>query len=259
MRELRKSLPGLEVVTRDLIPSKSRDAKQGVSNEADITTSPSTGITTTTLQKLKQRPLPGQSTFFGVRDRIASVSSRYSLLIVLVSEGRKQSQEVTNTTGPLDSHDLKAISDLIGFVSSLEHDVEVQFVAGGEPQLATWLAAYVSRTIMVDNNITLMQEESIWERLLRQAGLNPYAAQYVLSKLRPRESSTGTETSSVSNVSSTAMSGLAAFVQMTNSQRLETFGQNLGGGVIEKVSEVVDGGFIPNPHKAVVHTKRPMQ
>jgi hypothetical protein len=259
MRELRKSLPGLEVVTRDLISSKSRDAKQDVSNEADITTSPSTGIITTTLQKLKQRPLPGQSTFFGVRDRIALVSCRYSRLIVLVSEGLKQSKEVTNITGPLDSHDIKAISDLIGFASSLEHDVEVEFVAGGESKLATWLAACISRTILVDDAITLMQEESIWERLLRQAGLNPFAAQSILVKLKPKDNITGGETSSDSNVSSTATFGLAAFIQMTTSRRLEIFGPSIGRRVIEKVSEVVDGGFIPNPHKGVFHTKRRLQ
>jgi hypothetical protein len=169
---------------------------------------------------------------------------------VFVSEGRKQSKEFTNTTGPLDSHDLKAISDLIGFASSLEHDVEVQFVAGGEPQLATWLAACISRTILVDDATALMQEESIWERLLRQAGLNSFAAQSILAKLKPKDNITGGETSSDSNV---------AFIQMTTSQRLEMFGQSIGGRVIEKVSEVVDGGFIPNPHKGVVHTKRRLQ
>jgi hypothetical protein len=178
---------------------------------------------------------------------------------VFVSEGRKQSKEFTNTTGPLDSHDLKAISDLIGFASSLEHDVEVQFVAGGEPQLATWLAACISRTILVDDATALMQEESIWERLLRQAGLNSFAAQSILAKLKPKDNITGGETSSDSNVSSTATFGLAAFIQMTTSQRLEMFGQSIGGRVIEKVSEVVDGGFIPNPHKGVVHTKRRLQ
>ena len=249
MRELRSLFPTLEVKARDLLPSKSKEAVQAINNEADITTSPSTGIISTTLQKFKQLPLPGQSGYFGIRDRIALVSSRYDRLLVLVSEGLRQDSKESPTTGPLDSRDIRTISDVVSFATSLENTVEVQFVAGGEPQLVTRLAACISRTVVLDNSINLMQDESIWERTLRQAGLNPFAAQYVLSRLKLKDASIGLETSSISGTSFTSPFGLAALTQMTASQRTEMFGPAVGPRVVENLTVALDGSFIPSVRK----------
>jgi hypothetical protein len=257
VRELRKALSGLTIVERDLIPATSMKVgtKPGANYEADITAFPGTGIMTTTLQRLRQKPLPGQSAFFGIRDRISLVCFRYNRLLVLVSEGRQQSDDDVTSTGPLDSRDVQTISDLIGFACALENDVEVQFVAGGERELARWIAGVISRIALSDYNGVLLQEETLWERLLRQAGLNPFAAQYALSKLKPRESSTNVDTSSISSASSTSTSGLAAFVRMTTAQRVEMFGQAVGQKVLQRASEVVDGGWISSVRKEAPHAQ----
>ena len=246
MRELRRTLSGLAIVERDVLPTTSMKAgtKSGANHEVDITASPGTGVITTTLQKLRQKPLPGQPAFFGIRDRISLVCARYSRLVVLVSQGRQPSDEDGTSTGPLDRRDVQTISDLVGFACSLESDVEVQFVAGGEKELARWLAGVISRTVLSDYDGVLLQEETLWERFLRQAGLNPFAAQYVLSKLKPTKTPTNVDTSSVSGASSTGTFGLAAFVQMTTAQRVEVFGQAVGRRVLERVSEVMDGGWV---------------
>ena len=246
MRELRRTLSGLAIVERDVLPTTSMKAgtESGVNYEADITASPGTGVITTTMQKLRQKPLPGQTAFFGIRDRTSLVCSRYSRLVVLVSQGRQPSDEDGTSTGPLDRRDVQTISDLVGFACSLENDVEIQFVAGGERELARWLAGVISRTVLYDYDGKLLEEETLWERFLRQAGLNPFAAQYVLSKLKPTETPTNVDTSSVSGASSTGTFGLAAFVQMTTAQRVEVFGQAVGRRVLKRVSEVMDGGWV---------------
>jgi hypothetical protein len=253
MRELRRTLPGLAIVERDVLPTTSMKAgmKSGANYEAHMTASPGSGVITTTLQKLRQKPLPGQTAFFGIRDRISLVSSRYNRLVVLVSQGRQPSDEDGTNTGPLDRRDVQIISDLIGFACSLENEVEVHFVAGGEQELARWLAGVISRTALSDYYGVLLEEETLWERLLRQAGLNPFAAQYVLSKLKPTESSANVDNSSVSGTSSTCTFGLAAFVRMTTAQRTEMFGPAVGRKVLERVSEVMDGGWIPVVQKQV--------
>ena len=260
VRELRKALPELAIVERDLIPTVSMKAgtKPAANHEADITACPGAGIVTTTLQKLRQKPLPGQSVFFGIRDRISLVCSHYNRLVVLVSEGRQQSDEDGTSTGPLDSRDVQTTSDLTGFACSLENDVEVYFVAGGERELARWIAGVISRTAQSEYGGVLLQEETLWERLLRQAGLNPFAAQYILFKLKPMESSTNLDASSVSGASSIGTSGLAAFVQMTTAQRVKMFGQAVGQKVLERASEVMDRGWIPVVQKEAHHSHHHM-
>ena len=259
VRELRKALPGLALVERDLTPTVSMKGgtKPAANHEADITASPGTGVVTTTLQKLRQKPLPGQSVFFGIRDRISLVCSPYNRLVVLVSEGRQQSDDDGTSTGPLDTRDVQTISDLVGFACSLENDVEIHFVAGGDRELARWIAGVISRTALSEYNGVLLQEETLWERLLRQAGLNPFAAQYILFKLKPMESSTNLDASSVSGASSIGTSGLAAFVQMTTAQRVEMFGQAVGQKALERASEVMDRGWVPvlqkEAHRAQHH------
>ena len=246
MRLVQIALPTVEWVERDASISSAMSADQSntpsTSQEADITLSPSTGLIITTLQKLKQKPLPGQSTFFGVRERIVAIALRYERLVVLVSEGRQLDSDGSTIAGTLDARDTEALSDLMGFVSVLKTNVEVYYVPGGYPELVDWIAASVSRHAIVDGEVKLLQDETLWEHLLRKAGMNAYAAQAILAKLKMPDISHGGDNSSAVNSSIGAVYGLPAFMQMTADQRVDCFGPLVGGDrVLRQVSGIIDG------------------
>ncbi|KAF4635659.1 hypothetical protein G7Y89_g2425 [Cudoniella acicularis] len=197
-------------------------------SEADLIVSPSAGVILTTLQKLKQKPLPGQKTKPAIRDRLEKVSVRYEKLAVLVTEGRND-----ETSDGLAEGDCLALSEFTGFVSGLKARVIVQFVAGGEETLAKWLAA----TIMQNRDPTdpsLLSEETHWELFLRRAGMNAFAAQCIIAELKAPE---GMNELSLTKV---GHSGLTAFVEMGKEQRLVRFGARYGVRVLERVSSVID-------------------
>lgn len=252
IRQILDALSATELVERDAIPtlSPSFAGKHGESQEADLTISPSTGIIMTTLQKLKQKPLPCQLTFFGVQERIAWISQRYSKLIVLISEARRTTGKVLSVTGVLDDRDAKAVSELMGFVATLECDVTVYYVAGGDSELARWIAAAICRNAILDEQSVLLQDETLWERFLRGSGLNSFAAQSILVELKQPESTSDYEQSSISAASSVTAHGLNAFMQMTGTQRMDSFGQSIGKKVLCRVSEAIDGVWLPATAKA---------
>lgn len=101
--------------------------------EADIILSPSTGILLTTLQQIKQAPLPGQAARSPVKERIAALQERYERLVVLVSEGLREDSEFAR---PEDTRDKDTLRDLEVFAAMLEGEVLVTFVRGGEQTLA---------------------------------------------------------------------------------------------------------------------------
>lgn len=101
--------------------------------EADIILSPSTGILLTTLQQIKQAPLPGQAARSPVKERIAALQGRYERLVVLVSEGLREDSEFAR---PEDTRDKDTLRDLEVFAAMLEGEVLVTFVRGGEQTLA---------------------------------------------------------------------------------------------------------------------------
>ncbi|KAI7282155.1 hypothetical protein KC345_g3662 [Hortaea werneckii] len=216
-RTLNNMLPGLEMVERCQL-------QQVEDSDADITISPKCGLLITTLQKLKQRPLPGQKDFFSIRDRIAAVSRRYEKLFVLVSEGR-QAQT-------LDERDAEAITGLLSFVAAqVETDVEVKFVPGETTAMCEWMAAIISSGNDA-KDIKLLAEETTWERFLRVAGLNAFAAQVISAKLQKL----GIEGQRDSSF------GLSAFVSMSVDERVQQFGPLLGGdSVLRRASGIVDG------------------
>lgn len=91
VRRLEKLLPNIDMIERDFTfsssgadPRKSSHASADL--EADMTISPGTGVMFTNLQKLKQKPLPGQNGSFGMREQVAVIATRYERLIVLVGD-----------------------------------------------------------------------------------------------------------------------------------------------------------------------------
>ena len=217
VRTLNNMLPGLEMVERCQL-------QQAEDSEADITISPKSGLLITTLQKLNQRPLPGQKNFFSFRDRIAAVSCRYEKLYVLVSEGRPAQT--------LDERDAEAITGLISFVAAqIDIEVEVKYVPGEMTAMCEWIAAIISSDSDA-KDIKLLAEETTWERFLRVAGLNAFAAQVISAKLQKL----GIEGQRDSSL------GLSAFVSMSVDERVQQFGPLLGGDyVLRRASGVVDG------------------
>jgi len=239
-RQIQMALPNLEMVEREsALSSVPQNGQPSPSFEADFTLSASTGVLCTTLQKLKQKPLPGQTSFFGVHVRINSVCPRYEYLIVLVSEG---SQDSTIPPRELDSRDTDALAELTGYTSTLDARIGVHYIAGGESELSQWIAACICRHAPVDGQTKLLQDETIWERLLRTGGANPCAAQVILAHLKRPEVIAGSESSSTYCGSNDgAAFGLAAFVQMSEVERSQRFASIMGGDrVMARVSALLD-------------------
>lgn len=240
IRQIHTTLPNLEICERDAVIPATVQQSGRARMEADFTISASTGILTTTLQKLKQRPLPGQMSTSSIRDTIASTAIRYERLLVLVSEGNSTPTEEGAVPRTLDQLDCEALVDLTTWVHSVDSDVQISYVPGGEQELASWLAAAFIQHGSIDGSMRLLQDETMWERWLRVAGLNAYAAQAVLVQLKvPDLDAQGSGSMEVQN-----RCGAAAFVSMTAEERVERFGAVLGGGrVLRRVSEAIDGGW----------------
>ena len=240
-RRLREIYPSAELIERDfslrsdLKPRSSKAVEGGtmdidlaMSNEADIITSPGTGIILTTLQKIKQRSLPGQTARSSINDRISHSALRYENLFVLVSEGRIDNECESTDAGSapgIDTEDCKAIIELTSFCSCIE-GVHIVFVSGGEAELLTWMISLMIKHSVSSPNTQLLQDETSWEVFLRRMGLNAYAAQAVLAELKGPEGSLS-KWSQSNEVSED--SGLAAFVKMSYRERVERFEHLFGG------------------------------
>jgi len=241
IRQMQTLLPGLDFVERELLrrPSTSDKASgQRRSTEADITVSPSVGILMTTLQKLKQKPLPGQTAFYGIRERVADVSLSYEHLIVFVSEGRSTLTGQCADVQALDERDCDALSNLMAHTAILDTEIDVTYVPAGEEQLAKCVSATFSRYAVHNSTSKLLADETLWERFLRTAGMNAFAAQAILSHLKkPNASVTTISTKS----SSGEPHGLTSFLRMSAEQRHQQFGTILGGErVLDRVNKIVD-------------------
>ncbi|TAQ84227.1 hypothetical protein B7494_g7449 [Chlorociboria aeruginascens] len=211
-------------ITRSPIPSP-------LASEADLIISPSTGIILTTLQKIKQKPLPGQKSKVAIRARLEDVSTRYEKLIVLISESRPD-----GTTHLLMGNDSLSLAEFLGFAAGFETNITVHFVGGGEEVLSHWLASLIIyHRVPHDGNGQLLEDETHWELFLRRAGMNAFGAQAVLASLRAPEGV------NAQGPSKSGLFGLTAFVEMGIEERVERFGGICGERVIRFVSAVVDG------------------
>ncbi|KAI1006947.1 hypothetical protein K3495_g1274 [Podosphaera aphanis] len=198
-----------------------------LSSEADFIISPTTGVIITNLQKIKQKPLPGQKSQSAIRSRLVSVSARYEKLIVLVNEGGFEER-----TAGLDASDSLAFSEFYGFAVALDTTIMIYYVGGGKVTLAQWLATTISCFHIEGPD--LLREETHWEIFLRRAGLNSFAAQAIISDLKIPI------VSDRNNPIPNRSLGLARFVEMNADQRMERFGRVVGTRVMERVSALID-------------------
>ncbi|KAI0404349.1 hypothetical protein F4802DRAFT_607581 [Xylaria palmicola] len=200
--------------------------------EADLIVSPVTGIIVTTLLKVIQKPLPGHQGNSSIREHISRVALRYERLIVLVSEGNAIDEAVRDFT----SSETTAYAEFIGFAAGIDSKVEVFYVGGGEGTLARWLVSFAIRHAPEAAEIRdhLLQDETQWEVFLRRLGLNAYAAQAILVRLKLRNYDSGEE-------SERYRCGLAGFTTMSSAERLQAFRDLMGGeNVLNRVNKMLE-------------------
>ncbi|KAG9523942.1 hypothetical protein KCV07_g2289, partial [Aureobasidium melanogenum] len=198
-------------------------------DEADIIIAPGRGIMLTTLQKIMQKSLPGEVVRNVIRERIVQLARRYERLIIMVHEDRCSDQQ-----RPLDSRESGELVSLINFCTAQSHDIQVMYIPGDEPALATWIVASMIRYGLDDPEVHLLQDETSWEVFLRKAGMDAFAAQAVLTKLKAPDP--------MPIPSSGQYYGLPAFVMMDEAERLRRFGALFGGEkILRKVSMAIDG------------------
>jgi hypothetical protein len=126
--------------------------------EADMILSPTTGIVLTTLQKIKQRALPGQEATSGsLKERLSSLSIRYDRVLLLVNYGCSGN----GIPRDLDQRDHDALAELKEFARSLGSDTQVIPVMGGDEVLGRWIVTYMLRYGSVRREDELQHEETM--------------------------------------------------------------------------------------------------
>ena len=251
-RQVQRLYPSADFIERDFtlhqhnhqqrpqFRSNSIDTKLGtMADEADMLLSPGTGLIWTSLQKIKQRSLPGQVSRSAVRERISRTSPRYERLLVLVSQDRNtdcSSDPISTYVQSLDNDDCMAFAEFTAFCSALPDEVQTFFVAGGEDDLAKWIVAVMVKHGMdTDQEIKLLQDETLWELFLRRAGMNAFAAQAILAILKaPEQHEDAAGEQGIGF-------GLTAFVKMSVEERFALFETLLGGRrLLRRISGVLD-------------------
>jgi hypothetical protein len=266
MRTLQSALPNLTTIDRDFsahnttawLPNSGLITRSPITSplavEADLIPSPSTGLILTTLQQIRQKPLPGQKSKPAIRERVEKVSLRYETLVVLVSEGLPANNfEADGHSGEdsngLDEQGSLAFAEFAGFCASLRNQtsIVVYFVAGGEATLGKWIASIICEVapsfgLQIYNESTemgmLLSDETSWELFLRRVGMNAYAAQAVLGQMKAPQ---GVD---VGSPSKRGLFGIMGFVEMAQAEREARFGNIMGGTrVLERVGRLFDGNW----------------
>lgn len=253
-RQVQRLYPSAEFIERDFALHQQQQSRRRpqlkansstvdfgtMADEADMLLSPITGLIWTTLQKIKQCSLPGQEPRSAVRERIVRSSPRYERLVVLVSQDQNNypsSDRISTDLQSLDDNDYTALAEFTAFCSSLPDEVQTIFVAGGEQDLAKWIAAaMVKHGLSTDQEIKLLQDETLWEVFLRRAGMNAFAAQAILAALKAPDQN---EVDAVGKRGTDY--GLTAFAKMSVQERFAQFETLLGGRrLLSRVSRVLD-------------------
>lgn len=233
-------------------PGNQKMSQPGVQDpapdEGDIIASPSTAIILTTLARARQKPLPGQeSSFCGVKDRIAVVASRFERIVVLVHEASTASGDMHHI---LDERDSVTMAELNAYTTNVNAEVQILYVPGNETALGKWTVAilnrYATRFRGPETNPPLLQEQTLWEQFLRRLGMNSFAAQAILIALRPVDPIKPPETSSdpIDNEYVDSSAGLTSFVRMSPDERIQRLSPILGGNkLLIRASNILEQAF----------------
>ncbi|OAL40522.1 hypothetical protein AYO20_00258 [Fonsecaea nubica] len=173
----------------------------------DIILNPRAALIFTNMQALNQKSLPGQGIQAGqgmVQSRILGLTHDYTQLFILIT-----------MTGPEDSllkSQIDTMTTFTGFCANISShhglNVDLEF-----------------------DTVNLINEETLWERFLRMAGLNPMAAQVVLGGLRK---------AGLPQTTFDQNWGLRRFVKMHPDERMVMFADALGRRIVERVNAVLD-------------------
>ncbi|RPB14574.1 hypothetical protein P167DRAFT_57360 [Morchella conica CCBAS932] len=214
-RLIRDLYPTATVIERDFtvpiidhfagIPSSHKD-----SAEADLILSTFCGLIFTSLQKIRQAPMPGQ-VLNTTRQRVLDVSLLYERLFVIV---------LGTIYGRSDS---ETIAGFVGFAASLRAGVNIRVLREDDDVVARWV---VSTMIKEGDEGKLLEDETLWERFLRKAGFNAFAAQVVLRHCRD--------------------GGLRAFLCMSSDEKRMAFSGVVGERVMERVLERLESEWDTN-------------
>ena len=226
---------------QSLKPEDAALSSNTMADEADMILSPSSGLILTTLQKIKQRALPGQVPKSAIRERIRRAAPRYERVLIVVGHDLSEltsSGISDDAPGHLDEKDCEALIDFAGFCSSVQEEAQIILAAGSQENLAQWIVSLMVKYGLSNPEIKLLQDETLWEVFLRRAGLNAFAAQAILSGLkRPDIDDSGVR----SAVHPNDGFGLSTFIKMSLEERLARFKLLLGGGnVLSRTSRVLD-------------------
>jgi hypothetical protein len=229
VKEISRLSSMTEYIERDFTRGMSSQTSEA--DEADLILAPGHGLMLTELQRLMQKSLPGQVTRNVVRERVVQLARRYERLIIMVHENRSSNQQRT-----LDDRECRELVSLMNFCAAQNHDIQVMYIPGDESALATWIVSSMVRFGFDDPDVQLLHDESSWELFLRKSGMDAFAAQVVLSKMKVPDSMPAS--------SNNQHYGLPGFVMMDEAQRLKKFGALFGGEkVLKKVSMAIDGSW----------------
>ncbi|KAH8425034.1 uncharacterized protein LDX57_002783 [Aspergillus melleus] len=205
-----------------------------------------------------------------LREQIFLLARRYEYLYLFVSHGavsRKGSQEGNiGLTWTADKRTLASFASLLAFCTSTSDCATIVplWVPSSPEALAKWILSISDKhavELPLVNVPTPQQtgftpvnpkpqsqvpraehgsiEETNWEHFLRRAGLNPYAAQAVLSILNREERIMKAEGDGSSQKQG-KFGSLSIFMAMSSERRQELFGELIGEKLISRVSLVID-------------------
>ena len=231
-------LPSLEFVERDYQQQYDRDSGINCNDEADLVISPSTGIIVTTMVGLRQTDLQRQLVFHA---RIATVAPKYRHLYLYVYRSHARPVNSGARAGALPElspSDAMAVAQLQGFVQSLTCKVSASYVGGGEQTVVQWIARLILQKAeeggkKPETDTYLVEEDTVEERFLRQAGFNVYDAQIVIGILQSlvgQHSSNGRD----------GRSCIRRLIEMTFDERVRLLNSRIGcPGVLTRVNQIL--------------------
>ncbi|KAG5979562.1 hypothetical protein E4U55_005024 [Claviceps digitariae] len=179
-------------------------------SEVDVSLTVEDGIIVTTLLQIRQKPLPSSKALTTIRQRVYHLSQKYTRLTIFVLESPGPRDDMSE----LSPHDLGIYTEFVCFASSLQANISVHLVPGGDKTISRWLLfkmiQFAPQLIELDK--TTAVGNTTWELFFRQAGMNVRAA-HVLSHGLFEEFGT---------------SGLTAFLTMTTADQICEYGRKLG-------------------------------
>ncbi|KAK6499907.1 hypothetical protein TWF481_010262 [Arthrobotrys musiformis] len=188
-KSIQSLCPTSKFIERDFTPSQNKQLPEPTP-EADITVSPLMGILLTDFQTIRKRRLPTETTILPseeIRSKISMLSQRYKTLAVGVC------MDFGTTPGmgiELCAADCAILSAFTGFCESMGGvDITIIPAHGSDRirQLSRWIVGVMNyhsttwRGLALE--VEISEKEEPWETFLRNAGMNSYAAQAVLTKL----------------------------------------------------------------------------